>query len=141
MHLKNWSLIYPEGDGPPALSPIYDMLSTVPYLPADGMALTLGGERSFKALTPSRWKAFANRARLPEPAVLAAVATGPSTTQPSSPLASSAAARPRCERGVPSEKAEEIEEIRKEDSERCNMAGKSTPVIAAMPRAGRAGHR
>lgn len=74
MHLKNWSLIYPEGDGPPALSPIYDMLSTVPYLPADGMALTLGGERSFKALTPSRWKAFANRARLPEPAVLAAVA-------------------------------------------------------------------
>ncbi|AFL51403.1 hypothetical protein ABIE78_002768 [Sinorhizobium fredii] len=41
----------------PALVPICDVLSTVPYLPADAMALLLGGERSFKA--------FANRARLP----------------------------------------------------------------------------
>lgn len=38
------------------------------------MALSLGGERSFKALTASRWKSFANRARLSEPAVLKAVA-------------------------------------------------------------------
>jgi serine/threonine-protein kinase HipA len=37
------------------------------------MALPLGGERSFKALAVSRWKAFANRARLPEPAVLKTV--------------------------------------------------------------------
>lgn len=37
------------------------------------MALSLGGERSFKALAAPRWKAFANRARLPEPAVLKAV--------------------------------------------------------------------
>ena len=55
--------------------------------------------------------------------------------------ASSAAARPRRESGNPREKAEEIEEIREEDVERCNMAGKSTPVIAALPGAGRAGHR
>lgn len=73
MHLKNWSLIY-RGDGnTPALSPVYDLLSTVPYIPADGMALSLGGERSFKALTADRWKAFAHRARMPEPAVLRAV--------------------------------------------------------------------
>ena len=50
------------------------MLSTVPYIPADGLALSLGGERAFKGLTLARWKAFANRARLPEPAVLKAVA-------------------------------------------------------------------
>lgn len=73
MHLKNWSLIYPGNGDKPALAPIYDVLSTVPYIPADAMALSLGGERSFKALAAPRWKAFANRARLSEPAVLKAV--------------------------------------------------------------------
>ncbi len=73
MHLKNWSLLYPGDGNLPALAPIYDVLSTVPYLPADTLALSLGGERSFKALTADRWKVFANRARLPEPAVLEAV--------------------------------------------------------------------
>lgn len=74
MHLKNWSLLY-LGDGRrPTLAPLYDILSTVPYIPADKMALSLGGERSFKALTASRWKSFANRARLSEPAVSKVVA-------------------------------------------------------------------
>lgn len=73
MHLKNWSLIYRGNGDKPDLAPIYDVLSTVPYLPADGLALSLGGERSFKALAAPRWKAFANRARLPEPGVLKAV--------------------------------------------------------------------
>lgn len=74
MHLKNWSLIY-RGDGfKPELAPVYDVLSTVPYIPAEKMALSLVGERSFKALNAQRWKTFANRARLPEPAVLMAVA-------------------------------------------------------------------
>ncbi|MCW1411954.1 type II toxin-antitoxin system HipA family toxin [Rhizobium sp. 1AS11] len=73
MHLKNWSLIYRGNGDKPELAPIYDVLSTVPYIPADAMALSLGGERSFKALIAQRWKIFANRARLPEPAVLKAV--------------------------------------------------------------------
>lgn len=73
MHLKNWSLIYPGDGNNPALAPVYDVLSTVPYIPADAMALSLGGERAFKALQASRWKSFANRARLPEPATLKAV--------------------------------------------------------------------
>lgn len=73
MHLKNWSLIYPGVGDKPALAPVYDVLSTVPYIPADGLALSLAGERSFKALTVQRWKAFAFRARLPEPSVLKAV--------------------------------------------------------------------
>lgn len=74
MHLKNWSLIYPGAGDTPVLAPVYDVLSTVPYIPSDGMALSLGGEKSFKGLVGSRWRTFANRARLPIPAVLKAVA-------------------------------------------------------------------
>jgi len=73
MHLKNWSLIYPGDGAAPSLAPIYDILSTVPYVPADSLALSLGGEKSFKGVNAARWKAFANRARLPEAAVLRAV--------------------------------------------------------------------
>lgn len=73
MHLKNWSLIYREAGDTPQLAPVYDVLSTVPYIPADAMALSLAGERPFKAMTVQRWKAFSNRARLPEAAVLRAV--------------------------------------------------------------------
>lgn len=74
MHLKNWSLLY-AGDGrTPTLSPIYDVLSTVPYIPKDGLALSLAGEKSFKALTQERWRHFADRSRLPEGAVVTAVA-------------------------------------------------------------------
>lgn len=73
MHLKNWSLIYRGAGDKPELAPVYDVLSTVPYIPADAMALSVAGERPFKALNTQRWKAFANRARLPEAAVIAAV--------------------------------------------------------------------
>jgi serine/threonine-protein kinase HipA len=74
MHLKNWSLLYPGDGRTPKLAPVYDVLSTVPYIPKDGIALSLAGEKSFKALTPERWRNFANRSRLPEGAVLTAVA-------------------------------------------------------------------
>lgn len=73
MHLKNWSLIYPGNGHAAKLAPVYDVLATVPYIRADTLALSLGGERSFKALTAPRWKAFAHRAKLPEPAVLRSV--------------------------------------------------------------------
>ncbi|WP_454702404.1 type II toxin-antitoxin system HipA family toxin [Agrobacterium burrii] len=74
MHLKNWSLIYRGAGDKPQLAPVYDVLSTIPYIPADAMALSLAGERPFKAMSVQRWKAFSNRARLPEAAVLRAVA-------------------------------------------------------------------
>lgn len=74
MHLKNWSLLYPGDGRTPMLSPVYDVLSTIPYIPKDGMALSLAGEKSFKALTQERWRSFANRSRLPEGAVMTAVA-------------------------------------------------------------------
>jgi len=73
MHLKNWSLIYYGKGNKPALAPVYDVLSTVPYIPSDAMALSLAGERPFKAMNAQRWKVFAHRARLPEAGVLKAV--------------------------------------------------------------------
>jgi serine/threonine-protein kinase HipA len=74
MHLKNWSLYYPGDGRSPELAPVYDVLSTIPYLPKDEMALSLAGAKSFRALTPDRWCSFANRSRLPDGAVATAVA-------------------------------------------------------------------
>jgi serine/threonine-protein kinase HipA len=42
-HLKNFGVIYEDVAGPARLAPVYDLVSTVPYLPKDGMALTLNG--------------------------------------------------------------------------------------------------
>lgn len=81
MHLKNWSLLYPGDGRTPTLSPVYDVLSTIPYIPKDGLALSLAGEKSFKALTPERWRNFANRSRLPEGAVVTAVAETAATVR------------------------------------------------------------
>lgn len=40
MHLKNWSFIYRDGQTP-EMSPAYDMVSTVPYIPNDTLALKM----------------------------------------------------------------------------------------------------
>ncbi|HXX69876.1 MAG TPA: HipA domain-containing protein [Polyangiaceae bacterium] len=65
MHLKNWSLLYPDGRTP-ALSPAYDLVSTVPYLPNDRMALNLAGTKEFAEVTLERFRRLADRAHLPE---------------------------------------------------------------------------
>ncbi len=58
MHLKNWSLIYAGNGNTPEFAPIYDVLSTIPYIPTDSMALAIGGERAFRGLTARRWKSI-----------------------------------------------------------------------------------
>jgi serine/threonine-protein kinase HipA len=45
-HLKNWSLIYPDGIAA-RLSPAYDLVSTVTYIPADRLGLKLSRENRF----------------------------------------------------------------------------------------------
>jgi serine/threonine-protein kinase HipA len=42
-HLKNFGILYERVDGPARLAPIYDLVTTWPYIPADPMALTLDG--------------------------------------------------------------------------------------------------
>lgn len=53
-HLKNFGVIYDDVTGPARLAPVYDLVSTVSYLPKDAMALTLNGSTNWpdlKALT------------------------------------------------------------------------------------------
>jgi len=49
-HLKNWSLVYPDGRIP-ILSPAYDIVPTVLYLPQDDLGLNLNGSKEFAAIT------------------------------------------------------------------------------------------
>ena len=46
-HLKNFGLVYDDVAGPARLAPVYDLVSTVPYLPRDAMALTLNGSTNW----------------------------------------------------------------------------------------------
>lgn len=42
-HLKNFGITYEHVDGPARLAPVYDLVTTWPYIPGDPMALTLDG--------------------------------------------------------------------------------------------------
>jgi serine/threonine-protein kinase HipA len=46
-HRKNFSVLYRDPESEVALAPAYDMLSTLPYLPRDTLALELGGSKAF----------------------------------------------------------------------------------------------
>jgi len=64
MHLKNWSLLYPD-TRTPVLSPAYDFVATLPYIPGDSLALSFGGSRSLSEITTDQVRRFADTARLP----------------------------------------------------------------------------
>ena len=64
MHLKNWSLLYPDRRTP-VLSPAYDLVATLPYISGDKLALTFGGSRSLSEITTDQVRRFADTARLP----------------------------------------------------------------------------
>ena len=69
MHLKNWSLIYPDGHTP-QLAPAYDFLSTIPYLPDDTAALKYARTKRMDKFDLDELKYLAGKARLPLPLVL-----------------------------------------------------------------------
>jgi serine/threonine-protein kinase HipA len=64
MHLKNWSLLYPDGRTP-VLSPAYDFVATFPYIPNDKLALSFGGSQSLNEITVDQVRRFTDTARLP----------------------------------------------------------------------------
>ncbi|HEB86467.1 MAG TPA: type II toxin-antitoxin system HipA family toxin [Gammaproteobacteria bacterium] len=65
MHLKNWSLIYPDRRQA-VLSPGYDFVSTIAWIDDEKMALSFLKSKSMFDLSIDALKRFAAKARLPE---------------------------------------------------------------------------
>lgn len=65
-HLKNWSLIYPDKRHP-RLSPAYDLIASILYVPplGDGLALDLGGSRRFEDVRVESFRLLAEVADRP----------------------------------------------------------------------------
>jgi len=70
-HLKNFGVVYDDLDGRVTLAPVYDLVTTTAYIPADTMALTLDGS--------TRWpgsgalQAFGETREVGSPAVVRAL--------------------------------------------------------------------
>lgn len=69
MHLKNWSFIYRDGRTP-ELSPAYDMVSTVPYIPGDKLALKFFNTKDMRQCDLRLFEKLAEKAGLPKKLVL-----------------------------------------------------------------------
>ena len=69
MHLKNWSLIYPDRRHA-SLAPAYDFVSTTPYLPEDGTGLNISRSKNFRDFNVDELSHFAVKAAIPKKMVL-----------------------------------------------------------------------
>ena len=69
MHLKNWSLVYPDQRNA-SLAPAYDFVSTIHYIPDDKFALKFSRTKRFKEFSLGELSHLAGKARLPEKLVL-----------------------------------------------------------------------
>lgn len=69
MHLKNWSLTYPDRRSA-ALAPAYDFVSTIAYLKDENAALTISRSKRFDAFSFDELSHLAAKALLPEKLVL-----------------------------------------------------------------------
>ena len=65
MHLKNWSLIYPDRRHA-ALAPAYDFVSTIPYTKNDAAALNVSRTKRFSEFTTDEIAHMASKAAIPE---------------------------------------------------------------------------
>jgi serine/threonine-protein kinase HipA len=69
MHLKNWSLVYPDRRSA-RLSPAYDFVSTIPYIEDGKAALKYSRTKRFDEFTFDELKHLSARALIPEKIVL-----------------------------------------------------------------------
>jgi serine/threonine-protein kinase HipA len=69
MHVKNWSLLYTDSRRA-RLSPAYDFVPTILYLPGDDLGLGLGGGKVFRDVHERHFAKLASRARASERLVL-----------------------------------------------------------------------
>lgn len=83
-HLKNFGVLYDDIDGPVRLAPVYDIVTTTAYLPADAMALTLDGSTRWP--TRAQLQSFGETRQIGSPAairvILDRVATAMAETIP-----------------------------------------------------------
>ncbi len=70
-HLKNFGMLYDDVDGPVRLAPVYDIVTTTAYLPADAMALTLNGSTRWP--TRAQLQAFGETRQVGTPAAIRAM--------------------------------------------------------------------
>jgi serine/threonine-protein kinase HipA len=71
-HLKNWSLIYPDSQHA-VLSPAYDLVAVVAFLPNQQLGLSLGGSKRFEDVSFDSFRRFAKRVHLDEGTTVRAV--------------------------------------------------------------------
>ena len=69
MHLKNWSMIYPDRRNA-ALAPAYDFVSTIPYIRDRNAALNFSRTKRFDEFSEDELSHLAAKALLPEKLVL-----------------------------------------------------------------------
>ena len=69
MHLKNWSLVYPDRRNA-TLAPAYDFLSTIPYVPDEEASLKFSRTKRFDQFSVSELSHLASKALLPQKLVL-----------------------------------------------------------------------
>lgn len=69
MHLKNWSLVYPDRRSA-TLAPAYDFISTIPYIADDKSALNFSRTKRFDQFSVDELSHLAAKARLPARLVL-----------------------------------------------------------------------
>ncbi|WP_321342284.1 type II toxin-antitoxin system HipA family toxin [Breoghania sp.] len=69
MHLKNWSLIYPDKRNA-ALAPAYDFVSTIAYIPGDSFALNYSRTKDFAGYDEDELSHLSAKAALPEKMVI-----------------------------------------------------------------------
>ena len=69
MHLKNWSLIYPDRRNV-SLAPAYDFVSTIQYNPDESTGLKISRSKSFSDFSVDELTHFAIKAAIPKKMVL-----------------------------------------------------------------------
>ncbi|MEM9670782.1 MAG: HipA domain-containing protein, partial [Pseudomonadota bacterium] len=69
MHLKNWSMIYPDRRHA-ALAPAYDLISTIAFLPDENAALKFSRTKRFAGFDEDELVHLAAKALMPEKLVL-----------------------------------------------------------------------
>lgn len=65
MHMKNWSLIYPDRRHV-SLAPAYDFVATVPYIPGDATNMKISRAKVFSAFSVDELEHLAVKAAIPK---------------------------------------------------------------------------